>query len=71
LGSWWTVILEVPGLIELCVVAAFHQPGIHIKINDIVIGCREAKENTREVVAIEFAAPVAASFDTHTRTENL
>ena len=52
-------------------VAAFHQPGIHVKIKDIVIGCREAKENTREVVAIEFAAPVAASFDTHTRTEYL
>ena len=51
--------------------AAFHQSGIHIKINDIVIGCREAKENAREVVAIEFAVPVAASFDTHTRTKYL
>ena len=52
-------------------VAAFHQAGIQVKINDIVIGCSEAKENTCEVVAIEFAAPVSASFDTHTRTEDL
>jgi hypothetical protein len=52
-------------------VAAFHQPGIHIKIKDIVISCREAKENTGEVVTVEFAAPVSASFDTYTRAEYL
>jgi len=55
----------------LRVVAAFHQAGIHVKIKDIVIGCSEAKENTCEVVAIKFAAPVSASFDAYTRTKYL
>jgi len=51
--------------------AAFHQSGIHIEINDVVISCCEAKENTGKVIAIEFAVPVTASFDTHTGTKYL
>ena len=56
--------MKVPGFIKLSMVTAFHKASFEVKIEDVVIGGGEAKENAGEVIAIKFAASVTATFDT-------
>ena len=65
LGCRCTIWLKVPSFIKLSMVTAFHKARFRVKVEDVVIGGSEAKENAGEVIAIKFAAFVTATFDTH------
>ncbi len=66
LSGRWPVWLEVPSFIEEGVMALFDGARIKINVGYVVIRCSVPKEYTREVVAVKFAAVVAASFHTYT-----
>ncbi len=66
LSGWWPVWLEVPSFIEEGVMAFFDNARIKMDVGYFVIRCGVPKEYTCEVVAVKFAAAVAASFHTYT-----
>ncbi len=65
LGSRWAARLQVPGVVKLRVVAAFHKTRLQIKVANIVIGCSKTEEDASEVVAIKLSAPVTTTLDKH------
>ena len=46
-------------------VAAFYNTLLQIKVADVMVGCSEAKEDTSEIIVIQFPASVTAALDAH------
>ncbi len=49
--------MEVPCLVEHGMVARFYHTGGRVEVDDVLVRCCVAKEDTCEVVTVEFAVP--------------
>jgi hypothetical protein len=52
------------------VVAAFENPSLQVKIDDILICSGIPEKDTREVIPIELATSIAAFLNTNSRSKN-
>jgi hypothetical protein len=55
----WAGALKIPCLVELGMVATLDNTGIEIKVDDVVVRGRIAKEYALEVVTVQFPTPNA------------
>jgi hypothetical protein len=63
LSGWGTRILEVPGLIELSVMASLDNTTVEIQINDILISSGVPKKQTFKVMVIKLATTFPGLLD--------
>jgi hypothetical protein len=69
LGHWWPGILEVPCLVEGGMVAGFCVATVKVKVA-IVLVCRYVtKEQSGEVVFVQFGASIPCLLDAYMRTK--
>ena len=55
--------MQVPCFVKLGVVTALDDPGVEIKVDDVVVRGCVAKKNALEVVAVQFPTPNARYFN--------
>ena len=63
--------LKIPRLVKLSMMAALYNAGVKIKVDDVVVRGRVAKENALEVVTIPFPTPNARYFNADAGAEKL
>jgi hypothetical protein len=62
LCSRWSGRLEIPSFVKLCMMACLYDAGIEVEIEDVLVHGSVTKEDTREVMLIQFSTAIAHSF---------
>ena len=61
--------MQIPGLIKDRVMTRFHNVGSCVQVNDVLVSGRIPKEDSREVVMVEFASMGAGALHANARAE--
>ena len=62
--------MEMPGLVESCMVACLDNTRVEADVTDVLIGCRVAKKYPSEIVVVKFGTSVACPLNANARSKN-